>query len=122
MHADRRAKSLIADELPPAAQVARKGRRRESRTWWTVISSVASPPPGPTRVSPRAWKNEIVSSLMPTAIGPSASSSISLTAPVGVSILAIGFGLALLGGLVAGMVGALRAARLRPADALRTVE
>ena len=51
-----------------------------------------------------------------------ASSSISLTAPVGVGILAIGFGLALLGGLVAGMVGALRAARLRPADALRTVE
>jgi ABC-type antimicrobial peptide transport system permease subunit len=51
-----------------------------------------------------------------------ASSSISLSAPVGVAILAIGFGLALLGGLVAGMVGALRAARLRPADALRTVE
>jgi ABC-type antimicrobial peptide transport system permease subunit len=51
-----------------------------------------------------------------------ATSSISLSAPVGVSILAIGFGLALLGGLVAGMVGALRAARLRPADALRTVE
>jgi ABC-type antimicrobial peptide transport system permease subunit len=51
-----------------------------------------------------------------------ASSTISLSAPVGVSILAIGFGLALLGGLVAGMVGALRAARLRPADALRTVE
>ncbi len=51
-----------------------------------------------------------------------ATSSISLSAPVGVTILAIGFGLALLGGLVAGMVGALRAARLRPADALRTVE
>ena len=51
-----------------------------------------------------------------------ATSSISLTAPVGVSILAIGFGIALLGGLVAGVVGALRAARLRPADALRTVE
>ncbi len=51
-----------------------------------------------------------------------ATSSISLSAPVGVAILAIGFGLALLGGLIAGMVGALRAARLRPADALRTVE
>ena len=51
-----------------------------------------------------------------------ATSSISLSAPVGVTILAIGFGLALLGGLVAGTVGALRAARLRPADALRTVE
>jgi putative ABC transport system permease protein len=51
-----------------------------------------------------------------------ATSSVSLSAPVGVTILAIGFGLALLGGLIAGMVGALRAARLRPADALRTVE
>ncbi len=51
-----------------------------------------------------------------------ATSSISLSAPIGVTILVIGFGLALLGGLVAGMVGALRAARLRPADALRTVE
>ena len=49
-------------------------------------------------------------------------SSVSLTAPVGVTILAIGFGLALLGGLVAGTAGALRAARLRPADALRQVE
>jgi putative ABC transport system permease protein len=51
-----------------------------------------------------------------------ATSTISLSAPIGVTILAIGFGLALLGGLIAGMVGALRAARLRPADALRTVE
>jgi putative ABC transport system permease protein len=51
-----------------------------------------------------------------------ATSSISLSAPIGVAILAVGFGIALLGGLIAGMVGALRAARLRPADALRTVE
>jgi ABC-type antimicrobial peptide transport system permease subunit len=51
-----------------------------------------------------------------------ATSSISLSAPIGVTVLAIGFGLALLGGLVAGTAGALRAARLRPADALRTVE
>jgi ABC-type lipoprotein release transport system permease subunit len=51
-----------------------------------------------------------------------ATRSVSLTAPVGVTIVAIGFGLALLGGLVAGTAGALRAARLRPADALRQVE
>ena len=51
-----------------------------------------------------------------------ATSSVSLDAPVGLAILAIGFGLALLGGLVAGTAGALRAARLRPADALRQVE
>jgi ABC-type antimicrobial peptide transport system permease subunit len=51
-----------------------------------------------------------------------ASRSVSLTAPVGVSVVAIGFGLALLGGLIAGTAGAMRAARLRPADALRQVE
>ena len=51
-----------------------------------------------------------------------ATSTVSLTAPVGVSVLVIGFALALLGGLIAGTAGALRAARLRPADALRQVE
>jgi ABC-type antimicrobial peptide transport system permease subunit len=50
------------------------------------------------------------------------SEAVSLSAPIGVSVLLAGFGLALLGGLLAGAAGALRAARLRPADALRTVE
>ena len=56
------------------------------------------------------------------ATARTATSSVSLSAPIGVAVLAIGFGLALLGGLLAGTAGALRAARLRPADALRTVE
>ena len=51
-----------------------------------------------------------------------ATSSVSLSAPIGMTVLLIGFGLALLGGLVAGSAGALRAARLRPADALRQVD
>jgi ABC-type antimicrobial peptide transport system permease subunit len=51
-----------------------------------------------------------------------ASESVSLTAPTGGGILLLGFGLAVLGGLLAGAAAALRAARLRPADALRTVE
>jgi putative ABC transport system permease protein len=51
-----------------------------------------------------------------------ATSSVSLDAPISVGILLVGFGLALLGGLVAGTAGALRAARLRPADALRQVD
>ncbi len=50
------------------------------------------------------------------------SDAVSLSAPVGVSILVGGFLLAVLGGLLAGAAGAARAARLRPADALRTVE
>jgi cell division protein FtsX len=50
------------------------------------------------------------------------SESVSLAAPTGVGILLLGFALAVLGGLLAGAAAALRAARLRPADALRTVE
>jgi ABC-type antimicrobial peptide transport system permease subunit len=56
------------------------------------------------------------------ATARTATSSVSLDAPIGIGILAIGFGLAVMGGLIAGTAGALRAARLRPADALRTVE
>jgi ABC-type antimicrobial peptide transport system permease subunit len=47
---------------------------------------------------------------------------VTLKAPLDVPLLALGFGLALVGGLLAGAAGALRAARLRPADALRAVE
>ena len=50
------------------------------------------------------------------------TSEISLTAPVAASVLLLGFALALLGGLLAGAAGAFRAARLRPADALRHLE
>jgi ABC-type antimicrobial peptide transport system permease subunit len=51
-----------------------------------------------------------------------ATDTVSLNAPIGVDVLVIGFALALLGGLIAGTAGAFRAARLRPADALRQVE
>ncbi len=51
-----------------------------------------------------------------------ASNSVSLNAPIGLVAILVGFGLALLGGLIAGGAGALRAARLRPADALRQME
>lgn len=54
--------------------------------------------------------------------GQTTSRVVSLTAPTGITILLAGLGLALLGGLLAGVVAAMRAARLRPADALRTVE
>ena len=50
------------------------------------------------------------------------SEAVSLSAPVGIPILLAGFALAVVGGLLAGAAGAFRAARLRPADALRTVE
>ena len=50
------------------------------------------------------------------------SQAVSLSAPVSGPLILLGFGLAVVGGLLAGTAAALRAARLRPADALRTVE
>jgi ABC-type antimicrobial peptide transport system permease subunit len=65
----------------------------------------------------------------PRFIGPfgqgaveSASTDVTLDAPVSVGLVLAAVGLALLGGLVAGAVGSLRAARLRPADALRHID
>jgi ABC-type antimicrobial peptide transport system permease subunit len=46
---------------------------------------------------------------------------VSLEAPVDFGLILLAIGLALLGGLIAGSVGGLRAARLRPADALRHI-
>jgi putative ABC transport system permease protein len=50
------------------------------------------------------------------------SSTVALEAPVDPGVVALAIGLAVLGGLVAGAVGGGRAARLRPAEALRSVE
>jgi ABC-type antimicrobial peptide transport system permease subunit len=50
------------------------------------------------------------------------STDIALDAPVSVGLVLAAVGLALLGGLVAGAVGSMRAARLRPADALRHID
>lgn len=52
----------------------------------------------------------------------SGTEAVQLTAPVDVKLIALAIGLALLGGLLAGAVGGARAARLRPAEALRSVE
>jgi ABC-type lipoprotein release transport system permease subunit len=48
--------------------------------------------------------------------------TVPMTAPVSVQLVVLAIGLALLGGLVAGSLGGWRAARLRPAEALRRVE
>jgi ABC-type antimicrobial peptide transport system permease subunit len=48
--------------------------------------------------------------------------SVPLNASVSLALIALAIGLAVLGGLVAGSFGGWRAARLRPADALRRVE
>jgi ABC-type antimicrobial peptide transport system permease subunit len=51
----------------------------------------------------------------------SRSISVVLHAPVSVGLVGISVGLALLGGVIAGLFGGWRAARLRPADAMRQV-
>lgn len=55
------------------------------------------------------------------ASGADATRTLRLTVPVDATTLALGVGLALLGGLLAGAIGASRAARLQPAVALRDV-
>lgn len=52
-------------------------------------------------------------------LSDTASESILLTAPIKPAVLVLGVALAIGGGLVAGAAGAMRASRLRPADALR---
>ena len=47
------------------------------------------------------------------------SVSVALHAPVSPSLIALAIGLSLVGGLIAGTLGGWRAARLRPADAMR---
>jgi putative ABC transport system permease protein len=50
------------------------------------------------------------------------ATEVALGAPVSASLILAAVGLAVLGGLVAGAVGSLRASRLRPADALRHID
>jgi ABC-type antimicrobial peptide transport system permease subunit len=50
------------------------------------------------------------------------TTEVALDAPVSLGLVLAAVGLALVGGLVAGAVGSLRAARLRPADALRHID
>lgn len=50
------------------------------------------------------------------------TSTVTLGAPIDAGMLLTAIALAVLGGLIAGAVGGLRAARLRPAEALRSVE
>jgi ABC-type antimicrobial peptide transport system permease subunit len=50
------------------------------------------------------------------------SESVTLEAPVDLGLILLAISLAVLGGLIAGSVGGLRASRLRPADALRHID
>jgi len=54
-------------------------------------------------------------------VAAAVTSNVVLTAPVSISVILIAVGLAVLGGLLAGAFGGWRAARLRPAEALRSI-
>jgi putative ABC transport system permease protein len=56
------------------------------------------------------------------AVVASGSRSVTLDAPVSAGLILLAVGLALFGGLLSGAVGGARAARLRPADALRHID
>jgi ABC-type antimicrobial peptide transport system permease subunit len=61
-------------------------------------------------------------SLLGGSAGPPPETEIPLTAPVDGSLLALAAGLSLAAALLAGAAGAVRAARLRPAEALRRLD
>ncbi|MEY2468896.1 MAG: putative transport system permease protein [Actinomycetota bacterium] len=61
----------------------------------------------------------LLQSVGQTAANTATTSTLHLTVPVDVTTIALGVFLALLGGLLAGAIGASRAARLQPAVALR---
>ena len=85
-----------------------------------VLAALAIDAFGPTLTASASTAGG--SSLLGAGTIRTATNAVSLSAPVGAGVLATGFALALLGGLIAGAAGALRAARLRPADALRQME
>jgi ABC-type antimicrobial peptide transport system permease subunit len=55
-------------------------------------------------------------------VSAAASETVKLAAHVSPALIVVAVGLAMLSGLASGAVGALRAARLRPADALRHID
>jgi ABC-type antimicrobial peptide transport system permease subunit len=56
------------------------------------------------------------------AVATPGSTTVDLTAPISIGVIALAVVLAVAGGLVSGAAGALRASRLRPADALRHID
>ncbi|WP_448002972.1 ABC transporter permease [Agromyces bauzanensis] len=77
---------------------------------------------GPALAGPNAGDGAVAAGPLGARLGDAqATTEVVLNAPVTVSVVAIAIGLAVLGGLLAGAIGGWRAARLRPAEALRSV-
>jgi ABC-type antimicrobial peptide transport system permease subunit len=78
----------------------------------TMGSSVPLPPGAPAGAG----------GMMEALGGAAQTVTVQLAAPISLSLVLLAVGLALAGGLLAGAFGGWRAARLRPADALRRVD
>jgi ABC-type antimicrobial peptide transport system permease subunit len=76
---------------------------------------------GPT-LTATSTTGAAANTLLGAAAVRTAHETLSLRAPLSVLIVLLGLLLALAGGLIAGAAGGLRAARLRPAEAMRRVE
>ena len=87
----------------------------------TLEATVAAPQRGRRPARARAAAPSSASAAPATRSRPAPRRSRS-SAPVDVGLIALAIGLALLGGLIAGSAGGLRASRLRPADALRHID
>lgn len=78
----------------------------------TMGSSAQLPPGGPPGAG----------GMMEALGGAAQTVTVQLAAPISLSLVLLAVGLALTGGLLAGALGGWRAARLRPADALRRLD
>ena len=88
-----------------------------------LVASVGSPAAaGPTTSGPGPGGGPGFLGAFGQGQVASGTTHVSLTAPVGAELVLLAIALALAGGLIAGAVGGLRAARLRPADALRHID
>jgi len=56
------------------------------------------------------------------SVNTGGSTTLKLTAPISIGLILLAIALAVAGGLISGAIGGLRAARLRPADALRNLD
>jgi putative ABC transport system permease protein len=84
-----------------------------------VVAAVVVDAFGPTLT---ASSTNSSNSILGAAAVRTAKSAVSLHAPLSAALLVVGLALAVVAGLLAGAAGGLRAARLRPAEALRRVE
>jgi putative ABC transport system permease protein len=104
-------------------RTSRASSASPSRSWIGLAGAATISAIGPTLKATVASASQGAG---PFGLGQSpvsaGSTLVKLDAPIDIGLIGLAIALALAGGLLAGAVGGLRAARLRPAEALRSVE